>query len=337
LAQGVEADQESLVGLVRKAGLSRDTSNLKVETLGGGVSCVVLLIRGTEGAWVVKQALPQLRVKDEWRADRSRIFAECSCLRLIRDRVPDHPAPEVFFEDRDLFACVLQYAGDGNHTWKQDLLSGLVDQKVTQRVADVLAEFHSRTLDDPVTRREFEYDSNFNQLRLDPYLVTTTRRHPDIEAQMMEIISFLSKKKYCLVHGDFSPKNILILPDGRVWVIDCEVAHYGNPAFDVAFCTNHLLLKSVHMRSRIHLKEASAFWSFYWSKMVPKELEAEAVRTAAALMLARIDGKSPVEYLDEGERGVVREVSHDLVKRRVESFVELLDAVRGMSDMGKGS
>jgi len=269
-------------------------------------------------------------------ADRGRIFAECSCLRIIRDRVTNHPAPEVFFEDRDLFACVLEYAGDGYHTWKQDLLSGLVDQKVTQRVADILAEFHSRTLDDQELRGKFEYDSNFNQLRLDPYLVTTTRRNPEIETQMTEIISFLSKK-YCLVHGDFSPKNILVLPDGRVWVIDCEVAHYGNPAFDIAFCTNHLLLKSIHTRTRAHLKEASTLWSSYWSKMATKELEGEAVRTTAALMLARIDGKSPVEYLDEGERSTVREVSRDLVRRREEDFTALLDAVKAVPEIGRDS
>jgi aminoglycoside phosphotransferase (APT) family kinase protein len=316
------------VELVRKACLCSDGENLTVETFGGGVSNVVSLVRGSGGAWIVKQALPQLRVKDEWFADRTRVFAECECLRLVRDLVEGHPAPAVLFEDKDHFACVLEYAGDGSRNWKQDLMSGFVDRRVTCRVAIILAEIHSKTRGNERVKKEFGDDSNFHQLRLDPYLATTARRHPDIKPEIDEITSFLAKEKLCLVHGDFSPKNILLLPDGRIWIIDCEVAHLGNPVFDIAFCTNHLILKSIHLNSPAHLDEAQALWSMYWSGNPFADLEGEAVRTLSALMLARVDGKSPVEYLNDQGKDKVRNVSRILIQEREENFTTLVRRVR---------
>lgn len=114
--------------LVRKAGLCGDDETPQVETLGGGISNLVSLVRTGRGAWVVKQALPQLRVKDEWLAARRRIYAEAACLRLIRQVNGEHPAPAVLFEDRENFACILEYGGDGCRTWKQDLMSGLAER-----------------------------------------------------------------------------------------------------------------------------------------------------------------------------------------------------------------
>lgn len=336
LGQGTETDLGSLLALVRKAGLCSEDENPIVETLGGGVSCIVLLVRARRGAWIVKQALPRLRVKDEWLADRARIFAECACLRVIHDLISGHPAPSVVLEDRERFACVLEYAGDGTRTWKQDLLSGLVDRTVAQRVAAILAELHSRTLGKEGIRDQFGDGTNFYQLRLDPYLATTARRHPDIKPQLDEVSSFLVEEKLCLVHGDFSPKNILLLPDGRIWVVDCETAHYGNPVFDIAFCANHLILKSVHLNSPVHLEEARTLWSSYWSQSAFARLEGEAVRTLAALMLARVDGKSPVEYLDDKEREMVRKVSCILIQEREEAFAPLLWRVRDGTGIGGG-
>ena len=111
--------------MARKAGLCSGDENPVVETLGGGVSNVVLLVRARRGAWVVKRTLSQLLVKEVWLADRSRIFTESACLTLIHDSIRGHPALAVVFEDRDLYACVLEYSGDRSRTWKQDLLSGL--------------------------------------------------------------------------------------------------------------------------------------------------------------------------------------------------------------------
>jgi len=305
-------------------GLCQADESPVIETLAGGISNLVVRVRTQKGTWIVKQALPRLRVKDEWLAARTRIFAETACLRLIRDRIQNRPAPAVVLEDRESFACALEDMGDGSRTWKQDLLSGVVDQDITRRVAQILSELHSATWEKDDVRAQFADMSNFHQLRLDPYLATVARRHPDIRFQLEETVVFLREERFCLVHGDFSPKNILLLPDGRIWVIDCEVAHYGNPAFDIAFCANHLILKAVHLNSLALFEEAQRLWSVYWKEMGSARFEGEAVRTLSALMLSRIDGKSPVEYLDDVERERVRRISRALIGDREENFTTLI-------------
>jgi len=302
----------------------------ELTVLGGGVSNIVIKVKTPNRAYVVKQALPRLRVQDEWLADRSRILREAACLRSIRRFVGEDAAPDVLLEDRENFACVIECAPDGSHTWKQDLLSGLVEPAITVRVASILATLHRRTRNNDQVKAEFGDVSNFVELRLDPYLVTIGKRHPDLKPAVDEVIEFLLSSRTCLVHGDYSPKNFLILPDARLWVIDCEVAHYGNPVFDIAFCVNHLLLKTVHLSSRSHLREAERLWALYWRQVGELGSEREAVRTLAGLMLARVDGKSPAEYLNDGSKESIRKVARRLVGERVDKFDELCSAVSGV-------
>ena len=329
-----DRDSKSMLELIRSMGLCSEDEAPNVSMLGGGVSNVVARVEAEGGTWVVKQALPRLRVLDEWVADRARIFSETACLKLIRETVRGHPAPAVLSEDKANYACVLEYAGDGTRTWKRDLLGGHIDRNVTRQVAAILSEFHSKTRGKDNLRIQFGGGSNFSQLRLDPYLATVVRRHPFIGPQIDEITSFLSERKICVVHGDFSPKNILLLPDGRIWVIDCEVAHYGNPAFDIAFCVNHIVLKAVHLGSLPHMEEARALWSSYWAGSGFANLQGEAVRTLAALLLARIDGKSPVEYLTELERDRMRSIALSLIMEREESFAGLIEKVSESAGIG---
>lgn len=323
----MEVNLASLAVLVRDMGFSDESEAPSVEILGGGISNIVAVVRTRRGTWVFKQALAQLRVKDEWLADRSRIYAEVACLRVLRNLVRGSPAPSVVSEDRKNFVCVLEYAGDKSHTWKQDLLLGLLDQSVTSRVATILSDFHSATWGKDDLRVQFGDVSNFIQLRLDPYLATVAQRHPDIKPQIDEVSTFLVEEKLCVVHGDFSPKNILLLPDGRIWVIDCEAAHFGNPVFDIAFCVNHLLLKASHLKSTALLKEAERLWSSYWGAMKSERLEGQAVRTLAALMLARVDGKSPADYLDSEDRMSIRRISRKLVTSREDAFINVIREV----------
>ncbi len=322
------SDMDTLLGLVKKTGLCREGEAPVIEPFPGGVSCLVARVRTQEGTWVVKQALPRLRVKDEWHAPRERSSTEVASLRLIREIVQGNPAPRVILEDSEDFAFVMEYAGDGCRNWKQDLLGGLIDNRVTRTVASIMADLHSKTWLQERVEKRFGDMTNFEQLRIDAYLTTIARRHPGVKAQVEEIISFLRTERLCLVHGDFSPKNILLLQDGRTWVIDSETAHCGNPVFDIAFCTNHLILKGIHLKSPAHLDEARALWSEYWNASASGDLEREGVLTLAALMLARIDGKSPVEYLKDDERKTVQTMSYAFVQSREESFSSIVDAAR---------
>ncbi len=314
----MEDDLLQLEELAHKWGLAQQGEKPTITILGGGISNLVVKIETKRGTWVVKQALKQLRVQDEWFADRSRIFKETSCLNVIRDVVGKEYAPEVIAEDREQYACALEYAL--NRTWKQDLLSDIADRRITYEVSKILAKFHLETAHDRVIQEKFDDVSNFVELRIDPYFKTLETRHPDMKDKIEEIIRSLLQERICLVHGDFSPKNILLLSDGRIWIVDCEVAHWGNPAFDIAFCTNHLLLKAIHLKSPDHLEQAEILWTEYWKLAKSLKQEENATRTLAVLMLARVDGKSPAEYLTIPDKEMVRALSTKLIYDRIDDF-----------------
>ncbi|MEM4289434.1 MAG: phosphotransferase [Nitrososphaerota archaeon] len=297
--------------------------------LGGGVSCLVVLATTSKGKWVVKQALPRLMVKDEWLADRDRIFREAGCLKALRELVGNDVAPRIIHVDRIRYAFVMEYGEEGV-TWKEMLMKRVIDSSVTDRVATILAELHRKSHGLENIVAEFSDDTNFVQLRVDPYIMHVAKKHQDIAQKLLGVADLLRRRRLCLVHGDYSPKNILILPDRRIWVLDCEPAHYGNPVFDIAFCVNHLILKSIHLSSAAHLEEGRRLWRNYWHNAgweSTEILEEEAVKVLATLMLARVDGKSPVEYLSEENRDKVRRLSRELIAEGVGELGELTDRV----------
>lgn len=302
---------------------------MTLKVLGGGVSNLVVKVETSNGGtFVLKSSLPKLRVNEDWFADRSRIVREVACLRVIAKYVGQEFVPKVLREDPANYACALECAPDNTLTWKKDLLEGRIDPRITEIVALFLTRFHGKTHENEEVRREFEDQSNFIQLRINPYIVRILERYADLKEPLDEIIAGLLSEKLCLVHGDFSPKNILLLPDGRVWMIDCEVAHYGNPAFDVAFCANHLLLKAIHLSSLSHLEEARRFWVDYWRDSQWSGQEQFTVKVLGSLLLARVDGKSPAEYLTEKDREKVRKLSREFVSTRLDDFEELTQTVR---------
>jgi 5-methylthioribose kinase len=110
-----------------------------------------------------------------------------------------------------------------------------------------------------------------------------------------------------LVLGDYAPKNAFAYP-GRLLILDFEVAHWGDPAFDPAFCLTHLLLKTLHFRDARYLRAADLFWRAYTAGRGEVD-EVAVLRELGCLLLARVDGKSQAEYLvDEAVREDVREL-----------------------------
>ena len=99
-----------------------------------------------------------------------------------------------------------------------------------------------------------------------------------------------------------------------------ECATWGDPAFDLGFGASHLLLKCRWNPSR-----ADGFLACYdalaaahlalvtWESR--DALEGRAARWAAACLLARVDGMSPVEYLDDDGRRRTRHVARELLGR----------------------
>ena len=295
-------------------GLVEPGTAVRATALDWGVSNVVLAVEAGSLAAVVKQALPRLRVADEWLAKRERSLTEARALQLAAGIIPG-AVPEVLAVDEERCAFATALAPSGWRNWKELLLAGSVDDGVAARVGTLLGTFHGATQDEEI-RRRFDDQEAFEQLRVDPYHRTVMRRWPRLEQAIGAVVEEMLDRRLCLAHGDFSPKNILV-GDGAVWLIDFEVVHAGDPAFDLGFLENHLMLKAIHRPQAFERYEhaASRFREAYAAEvrwpLTPDD--AYVALQAGCLMLARVDGKSPAEYLTEPERLVARAFGTRLV------------------------
>lgn len=305
---------ETVDRYLRERGLLGPGAAVEVRELGGGVSNVVLAVEGEGLRALVKQALPRLRVEEEWLAPRERSLTEAAALELAGELVPG-AVPSVLDADEDARAIVIALAPDGWTTWKDELLGGRADPRVAARLGTILGTLHAGTVERSDTWRFADLEA-FEQLRIDPYHRTVMRRLPDVAGMVAEAVDELLTTQACLVHGDFSPKNVLVGGDG-LWVVDFEVAHLGAPVFDVAFMLNHLMLKSIHRPAGAegYCECAYAFLGVY-GEVAPPELLPDLERLLAhtgCLMLARVDGKSPAEYLTPQEREAARRLGRELL------------------------
>jgi aminoglycoside phosphotransferase (APT) family kinase protein len=198
--------------------------------------------------------------------------------------------------------------------WKERLRSGDADAAFAAKVGAALARIHAATAGNAEVARRFPTDGIFYAIRLEPYLVATARKHPDLEKQLIGLVNRTAASHVALVHGDVSPKNILVTPQGPVF-LDAECAWYGDPAFDVAFCLNHLVLKSFWVPNPALPKCFDSLKDHYLSGVTWETGIEERIATLLpALLLARVDGKSPVEYLDDAQRQSVRELAIKMLK-----------------------
>lgn len=313
---------------------------LEAEPLGGGVSNVVVRVRTEDGYRVAKQPLPNLAVEDDWPADVSRVHNEASAARayerIIAERGLPAQVPSVRFEDADAHVIAVDCAPDDATMWKAALLDGRVDVDVARTVGRVLGAVHDVASDDENLRSEFANKTPFEQLRVDPYHRTVAERHPDVADAVRAEITRVTSVERTLVHGDYSPKNVLVA-DGVPWILDFEVAHWGDPAFDAAFMLNHLFIKSVHdpARSDLLREAAGAFWRAY-DGAVPWDIERETVAELGVLMLARVDGKSPVEYVDRATEDALRRGAKRLILEGVSSLDRAADVVTAAGERAGG-
>jgi aminoglycoside phosphotransferase (APT) family kinase protein len=279
--------------------------------LAGGVSSDIFRADLPSRVVCVKRALPRLKVAADWRAPVERNRYEVEWMR-VAGRIAPVAVPAVLGEDPLAGAFAMTWFPPERYpVWKSLLRDGLVDLATAAAVGDVLGRIHAGTANDPALAARFDSDAIFHAIRLEPYLIAASCAHPDLAPRLVALVEATRSHRRVLVHGDFSPKNLLVGPGGPV-ILDAECAWYGDPAFDVAFVLNHLLLKGVwrpQWRGR-YLEGLEALASAYFARVdwePPEALEARIAALLPGLMLARIDGKSPVEYLDaEADRGEVR-------------------------------
>ncbi len=290
---------------------------VRLSPLPGGVSSDIVKVEAGGRTFVVKRALAQLRVKDEWRAPTSRNRHEADWLEVVARILPG-AAPAVLARDDEAGLFAMDYFDPALFpVWKEQLRDGDIDPLFAAEVGRRLVAIHAETAGDPVIAERFATGPIFHAIRLEPYFEAAARRHPEAAGSLLALSARTLETRIALVHGDVSPKNILAGRNGPVF-LDAECAWYGDPAFDVAFCLNHLLLKCLWNRPCApRLLEAfGALAAAYLSGVSwePRNsIERRIGGLLAALLLARVDGKSPVEYLTSSDRELVRKVSLGLI------------------------
>ena len=312
--------------------------------LGGGVSNIVVRVdlADPSASFIIKQSLPRLRVHQEWLADQARIHREASALRYLEDVLPRSSLPAVIHDDPEHFLFVMTAAPSGSRTWKDDLLSGHVDTRVAAEVGRLLGTMHQQSAVSgdvmPPALREFADQRCFVQLRIDPYHRATGTAHADLAGAIEAEAQAMLGRRLCLVHGDYSPKNVIVTgteEEPTAFLLDFEVVHLGNPVFDLAFMLNHLTLKAIHRPDLVAQYNAAgtAFWSAYCCNSQtfatdPVRLQLETIRQMGVLLLARIDGKSPAEYITtNAQKSLARRLGRMILASEIQSLPELHDAL----------
>jgi aminoglycoside phosphotransferase (APT) family kinase protein len=336
VGQSFDIEQhDQLVAYLRAAGHIASSESPACRTLPGGVSSrTVLVERATGVSWVIKQSLARLRVDVEWTCDPERIHREALGMTWLRALAPDVSVPALVFEDHERHLLAMEAVPQPHRNWKTALLAGDLEMDHVRQFGHLLGTIHRLGAE---RRREmgavFDDRQVFESLRLEPYYTYTGSQVPEAARFMETLIASVRCRRLTLVHGDFSPKNILVF-DGRLVLLDHEVIHFGDPAFDLGFSLAHFLSKAHHLRTQRQefASAAEIYWGSYCRSLGTPDwatdLEEHAVRNTLGCLLARVAGRSPLEYLSAPERERQREVVLALM---VDIRHSIIDLVRDFS------
>ena len=279
--------------------------------LSGGVSSDIWRVDLPDKTVCVKRALAKLKVEADWQAPTERNIYEWEWFRFVHENFPGI-VPRPVAHDPGMQMLAMEYLAPSDFkNWKAKLLKGETDAAFAANTGETLGKIHARSAFDKKIATDFATERLFYALRIEPYLLATAEKHAECAARIREIAEQTLAARIALVHGDVSPKNILIGRENPVF-LDAETAWFGDPAFDLAFCLNHFLLKSA-FQPQFEKGYLDCFKSFAESYLHQvnweqrEALEARAARLLPVLYLARVDGKSPVEYIrDEETKNKIR-------------------------------
>jgi len=300
---------DALLSYLRAQGHIGRDERPRCTRLSGGVSNRTVLVERDAGDdWVVKQALGKLRVAVDWYSGPERVHREALGMQWLGELIPGGSVPELVFEDRDHHLLAMRAVPKPHENWKILLLAGRLEADHIEQFGRLLGTIHRNGYErrDELSR-VFGDRSFLESLRLEPFYAYTATQVPAAAAFLRELIAQTRSRCITLVHGDFSPKNVLVY-NGRFVLLDHETIHFGDPALDIGFSLAHLLSKSHHLvAQRAAFAEAAAtYWRVYRETLGDlawtSDLECHAVRHTLGCLLARVAGRSRLEYLDEAAR-----------------------------------
>jgi aminoglycoside phosphotransferase (APT) family kinase protein len=286
------------IAWLRARGLVDAGESPQIETLPGGVSSRTVLVKREHGrSMVLKQSLAKLRVAVDWFSSPQRVHREALAMRWFAKLAPSGTITELLDEDMETHIIAMEAVPKPHSNWKTMLLGGDVRTEHIRQFAEILAAVHHSS---PELQELFQDKTFFETLRIEPYYRYPSRLAPELLGSLIEETLATNAS---LVHGDFSPKNVLV-HQGRMVLLDHEVAHYGDPAFDIGFAMAHFLSKAHHLPEQREQFMAGAveFWTHYRKSELYASFESRCVRHSLACLLARVRGRSPLEYLNQDER-----------------------------------
>ena len=269
----------------------------------GGVSSEVYKVKTSNKTYCVKRSLAKLLVKKEWFADKKRLKYEYYWLKHCKKIIPNNiPNIITFSEKKDYL--VLEFFDQNKFTTLKHLLfKKKINLNLIKNISKNLFKIHNKSKNTSIKKKFSKNFKNFYDLRLDAYFNEVKRVHPNLKNHINKINRNYIKNSTTLVHGDFSPKNILT--DNRsIKFIDAETCNFGDPVFDVVFFNNHLLIKSIIIPEKKNefLECYKLFFNTYIKLLKGHEkfnFISRCIDMIPIMLIARIDGKSPVEYVKE--------------------------------------
>jgi 5-methylthioribose kinase len=308
-------DFEALQNYLSSRGLLQRGAEVSFKVLPGGVSNRTVRAIWVDGrSWVLKQALPKLRVNIDWFSSPERITVEAKALRWLNRIALLGTTPAFVLEDAINHLMIMEAIAEESENWKSILLKEVVVPEQFEQFDSLLGVIHRQSsLTAFEVSKTFAETSYFESLRLEPYYLFTAQTTPAAAGFLKALARETLLYKVSLVHGDFSPKNTLLY-QGRLILLDYEVVHWGDPAFDVGFALTHFLSKGHHLpQARARLAQAAMlFWQAYAKEVAKLDwatvLEPRVVRHALGCLLARVAGKSPLEYLTHREQARQKEL-----------------------------
>ena len=321
-------DEGSVIPYLTKRGLL--SGNATVEVLTGGVSCVVLAVASNQREIVVKQALPELKTKAKWVADQRRAIVEADAMRVYQSITPDS-VPELLDCDEANFTLTMSRLPNTCTNWKQDMLEGRIHPEMGEKLGKILAQWHNETAINAAIKAKFMEGELFEQLRVSPFYRAVADKNPNLLQVINSLIKEITTEKIALVHGDFSPKNILATPDHSPIVLDFEVAHTGNPVFDLGFICAHLLCKTIRTDNSAEkesiIATATNFLNSY-RQSCNKAIADSLPRHVALIALARVEGVSLVNYLDESAKRELVAITKSALLDSTMTFEQLFESAK---------
>ncbi len=294
-------------------GIVGENETATVEILTGGVSNTVIAVSTQKQNIVIKQALPELKVAEKWEADQRRAIVEADALKLFHSLSPDQ-VPELLFMDPNNFVLGMERVPLGSTVWKDDLLAGIYQPGIATILGRTLGQWHIFGETNRDSRAKFREDTLFEQLRVDPFYRFVAERNQALRAAIQGLIDELENDESSIVHGDFSPKNFMVSPTGNLFILDFEVTHVGNPVFDLAFLLAHLLCKFFRAEATADAKHLSLIAAEFLCEYEQlRALPSSLAKHTALIALARVEGKSPVNYLNSNQQAKLQRFTKSVI------------------------